>query len=133
MKRSDRMHLWINVLFLAFIPFSAALLGQYPRNQIALVFYGANLVAVGLALYLHWWYATSDHRLVDEDIDPLLVLSVRRKIFTGFFVYLLSIVLAFFSPTLSLVIYVLLPVLYILPSRIDRFWSPCRGDLYPLS
>jgi uncharacterized membrane protein len=125
-RRSDRTLLWINVLFLSVvvcIPFSAGLLGQYYNYQVALVFYGVNMVAAGLALYLLWWYATTGRRLVDSDIHPDVVRTAKVRILSGFFVYSVSIGLSFFSPTLSLLIYVLLPVLYILPSRIDRFWA----------
>ncbi len=72
-KHSDRIFLWINILFLAFvavIPFSAALLGQYHRYQIAIVFYGANMIAAGLSLYLLWWYATSKHRCGQRHRPP---------------------------------------------------------------
>ena len=56
-RRADRPLLWINILFLmcvAFIPFSAALLAKFPDQRVTLIVYGANLIVVGLVLYLHW-------------------------------------------------------------------------------
>jgi len=122
-RRADRVLLWITILFLmgvTGIPFSTALLGTYPGQQIAVVLYGANLIVIGLVLAGQWWYATSNHRLTDADLDPLLVRRAMRRILTGPLAYLLAIGLSFKSPALSLVIYALVPLLYILPGRVDR-------------
>ena len=129
-RRADRLFLWINILFLmcvAFIPFSAALLGQYPNQPIALVEYGANLVIVGTVLLIHWWYASAGHRLVDADLDPTLIRLASRRILRAPIAYLVAIALAFVSVPLSLTIYVLVPLWYILPGRIDRYWTRRPG------
>lgn len=131
-RRSDRVLLWINILFLmcvACIPFSAALLAAYPGQRVAVVFYGSNLIVIGLALYAQWWYATSGHRLTDEHLDPLLVRRAARRILTGPVAYLLAIALSFIDPTVSLVIYALVPLLYILPGRLDRHLSTRGHDV----
>jgi uncharacterized membrane protein len=81
-QRSDRVLLWINLLLLlciVFIPFPTALIGQYPGQQISVVIYGRTLVMSGLVLQLLWWYATSNYRLVDRDIDPQLVQRATRR------------------------------------------------------
>jgi uncharacterized membrane protein len=125
-RHADRTLLWINVLFLmciAFIPFSAALLGEYGQQRIALVVYGATLVVVGLVLYLHWWYGTSGNRLVDEAVTPEVNRTVTRRILTPLVIYLVAIGLSFFSVDASLILYIFVPVLYILPGRIDRHFA----------
>jgi len=125
-RRADRVLLWITILFLMCvtgIPFSTALLGTYPDQQIAVVVYGANLILIGLVLALQWWYATSGCRLTDPGLDPLLVRQAMRRILMGTAIYLLAIGLSFASPALSLAIYALVPVLYILPGRLDRHLS----------
>lgn len=124
-RRSDRVLLWINILFLlcvAFIPFSTALLGEYPQQPIAVVIYGLNLILIGLVLYAHWWYATADCRLVDHDIDPHVVRVAKQRILIAPVAYTLAILLAFVGTALSLAIYLLVPVLYILPGAVDRHW-----------
>ena len=75
-KQSDRVFLWVNILFLltiGFVPFSTSLLAIYPFSPTAVRVYGANLAATGLALYGVWWYATSQYRLVEKDLDPHIV------------------------------------------------------------
>ncbi len=128
-KRSDRLLLWINILFLmfvAFIPFSAALIGAYADQPLSVAIYGGNLVLVGAVLYLNWWYATAAHRLVDPDIDPRLVRMAARRILIAPVVYLMAIAASVVNTRLSIVLYVLVPVIYILPGRIDRHWTRRR-------
>ena len=122
-RRADRVLLWINIVFLMFvtcIPFSTGLRGAYPGQQIAVALYGGNLIAIGLVLYLQWWYATGGRRLTDPDLDPLVVRRAARRILTGPVAYLLAIGVSFVSPAVSIAIYVLVPLLYILPGRVDR-------------
>lgn len=125
-RRSDRRLLWINILFLmtiSFVPFSTALLGEYAGQQIAAVIYGANLVVVGLLLYWHWHYATYNARLVNVDIDPQVVSMVSRRILFGPAAFLLAIGVSFASVAASLAIYLLTPLIYVLPGKIDRQWQ----------
>ncbi|HLJ68549.1 MAG TPA: TMEM175 family protein [Chloroflexota bacterium] len=122
-RRADRPFIWMNILFLmciAFIPFSAALLGAYVHARIAVGIYGLNLVVVGAALYLIWWYATADHRLVDPDLAPTVVQAGGRRVLVGVVVYLLAVLLSLLSTVLSVALYIAVPILYILPGRIDR-------------
>lgn len=126
-KRSDRAFLWINILLLmcvAFIPFPAGLLGEYPGQTISLIIYASSLILTNLMLSLLWWYATSNHRLVDQDIDPHFVRIVNRRNLTAPVVYLASIGLSFLSPLASLIIFFLFPLYYIIPSHVDLHLTP---------
>jgi uncharacterized membrane protein len=126
-KRSNRPFLWINILLLmcvAFIPFPAGLLGQYPQQRISVIIYASSLILTNLMLSLLWWYATSNHRLVDQDIDAHFVRTVNRRNMTAPVVYLVSIGLSFLSPLASLIVFFLFPLYYIFPSHIDLHLTP---------
>ena len=128
-RRVDRPLLWINLLFLlwvALVPFSTALLSEYPTARIATTVYGLNLIAIGLTLALHSWYATVETRHVDADIHPGLVREALLRTLTAPAVYVVAIAVSFFRPELSLILYALVPVLYILPGRVDVHWSKHR-------
>jgi uncharacterized membrane protein len=121
-KQSDRVFLWVNILFLltiGFVPFSTSLLGLYPFSPTAVRVYGANLAATGLALYAVWWYATSRHRLVEKNLDPHIVGLAKRRIIVGPVVSLLGIGFSFLDTRISLVLYLLLIPFFIRPSHID--------------
>jgi uncharacterized membrane protein len=132
-KRSNRMFLWINILLLmcvAFIPFPAGLLGQFsfvsqsPLAKVAEIIYACNLILTNLMLSLLWWYATSHHRLVDQDIDPHFVNIVNRRNLTAPVVYAASIGLSFLNVYLSLLVFFLFPLYYIIPSHVDLHLTP---------
>lgn len=117
-KKADRGLLWINILFLmcvGVVPFSTALLGEHYREKAAVIFFGFNMILIGLSLYLHWAYATAGKRLVDDDVDPGLVSTVKHVILMGPVVYLIAIGLSFVHTTISLALFALVNLLYIIP------------------
>ncbi|HEY5040034.1 MAG TPA: hypothetical protein VIJ93_13280, partial [bacterium] len=124
-RRSNRIHHWINILYLlclAFVPFSAAVLGQYSDDPIAVILYSLNLLAAGLVLYLHFWYVLT-FKLVDPGMPLPVIRMAKFRILTGMIVYLIAIPLSFASPKACLVLFILGPLLYILPSPADRYFQ----------
>jgi uncharacterized membrane protein len=138
-RRADRTLLWLNLLFfltIAFIPFSAALIAEHTQERIAVTVYGINLILAGGMLYLIWWYATAGHRLVDKTLNPDVVRLAKIKIIQAPVVYLGAIAVSFLNPAISIAAYVLVPVLYILPSGFDRYFMHAvthhhEGDAHP--
>jgi uncharacterized membrane protein len=133
-RRSNRMLLWLNILFLlcvTFIPFPAALLSQFSNYRTAVVIYGASLAVAGLVFDLMRAYATYRHRLVDKDLHPQVIRTARRRNLTGPVIYLLGIVVCFIpfniagigSIQVCLALYVLVPVIYFLPGATDSYWA----------
>ena len=130
LKRTDRWLLWFNLLFLMLIvlvPFSTDLLGDYPKHKVAVMIYGANFIALGLALYLQWWYATSGHRLVGRDLEPEVICRGKRRMLGGIAVYSGAVLIALVHPTLSIIMYAAIPLFFIFPSRIDHHWTHSHG------
>lgn len=123
-KRMDRIGLLLNILVLmviAFIPFSAALMGVYGREQIAVVIYGITLFLAGITFELFWLYASHNYRLIDQTLDSNHIQKASLIILVAPVIYLIAVILSVFNPLWSIVIYILVPLLYILPSPIDEF------------
>jgi uncharacterized membrane protein len=107
-KGVDEVQLWLNLLVLfcvSLIPFSACLLGEHHRISTAVIIYGLNLVATGLAQNLNWWYASS-RKLMYSNIDPHLIrhLKLRRQVFISS--SLVGVVVAWFNPEAGFYLYV---------------------------
>ena len=122
-RRADRALLWLNILFLllvSFIPFPAGLLGRYFDQRLALVIYAAALGVTGLSLELVWRYAVRGRRLVDHDLDPALAREVSRKNLTAPAVAAAAAALSIVSVRAGFVLLVLVPALFLLPSRVPR-------------
>jgi len=112
-KRTDRKHLWINIIFLMFValvPFSTSLVGDYPDEPVAEVFFGCNIFILGALLLCNWAYATDHYRLVDPSLDPRLVaLGKRRGVVTPL-VAISAMGLSFINPDISAYAYLFIPV-----------------------
>lgn len=130
-RKVDRPMLWFTIFFLmliSLIPFSASLVGKYGGQPIAVAIYGIQLVIIGISVYLGWSYATRHHHLVSHSISPAIVQSVKKHILLAPIAYAIAVVLALagFS-TASLAIFVLVPLYYILPNRLDQL-LPGRNE-----
>jgi uncharacterized membrane protein len=121
-KRVDRRFLWLNILFLlliALIPFSAALLGNYGNSQISVIVYGTHLILLGIVLFVSWRYAARKKNLTNGTLSEEFIQTVERYILKGPAAYAIAIGVSFFSIPASILIYTLLPVYYILQTRLD--------------
>jgi uncharacterized membrane protein len=124
-KRANRIFAWITIfylMFIAFIPFSTALLGEYTDQQISVVIYGINIAVAGFWARVQWWYASKDHRLTDPDLEPTFVKIMSRRGTIGIVIYLIAAALSFVSIIASLVLFIVIPIYYLVPARTDKPW-----------
>ncbi len=130
-KRHDRWLLWLNILFLMFVtsmPFAAGLIIHHPDDQLALVFYALMLIGAGFALNLTWRYATQNRRLVPADLDSDLVEFVNRRQMMAPIVYIVAILVSFLSVSVAKWLFIVVPLLYIVPSPLDQFHHKQLAD-----
>jgi uncharacterized membrane protein len=101
----DRILLYLNFLFLmvvAFVPFPTSLLGEYGDHQLPVAIYAATLAVGRLLLTAIHWYSTRNDRLLDEPQDPATVRFFLIRGLTIPTIFLLSIVIAFFSVSVAI-------------------------------
>lgn len=123
-RRSNRAILWINLIFLltiSFLPFVVALVGTYGPMRVSCVLYGATLVAALTCLLIQWLYATGPGRLVDDSLPREVYAGLRNRVLMGMVGYGGGLLLAPFAPRASLTCYAATPLLYLLPTRFDRY------------
>ena len=124
-KRTDRTFIWLNNIFLLFVgllPLTTALLGHHPFEQVTIVAYGLNLLAVQVFMFLTLWYATFHHHLVEAGLNDHFIWLGQRRILMGPGFSTAAILVSFLNPVLSLATFMLYPAFFILPGRIDRLW-----------
>jgi uncharacterized membrane protein len=123
-RRSSRALLWINLSFLLVIsslPFFVGLVGTYSYTHIACVLYGAVSLLAMAILLIQWRYAAGPtRRLVDHDVPPSVLAGLRNRVVMGMVGYGTGALLGVFVPFASLIVYVVTPLLYLLPARFDR-------------
>lgn len=109
----DTTLLWLNFLFLmaiSFLPFPTSLLGEYSEEQLSVVIYAATAALASLLLVSISWYATTEHRLVDSELDDEVE---RTRLVQGLavsVVFVLSIGISFFSPAAAMYSWLLLAI-----------------------
>jgi uncharacterized membrane protein len=113
-QRTDRNLTWIHLAFLggiALMPFWTALLNEFITYRLALVFYWANLVLLGTALFASWRYAQRAGLLVEEvAADPLVVSAIERRIIVAQTLYAVAVALCVINTYVSIAILVLLQI-----------------------
>jgi uncharacterized membrane protein len=97
----DRTLLYLNFLFLmvvAFVPFPTSLLGEYGDHQLPVAIYAATLGVGRLLLTaIHWYSTRRGDQLLGEAQDPATVRFFLIRGLTIPAIFLLSIVISFFS------------------------------------
>jgi uncharacterized membrane protein len=121
----DRPALWMNIVFFMFVclvPFSTRMVGRYSGQEIALLLYGSNLLAISLVLLAHWRYAWRAG-LLDPSTGTETKRKVSRQILIGASVFAAGMGMAFVQPSWSLFVFLLVPVLHILPGPVHLHWT----------
>jgi uncharacterized membrane protein len=118
-KRTNRFHLWVNLLILMFVvlmPFSTSLTGDYGGRTTSSAFFSANMIILALLFLVNWIYATGNHRLVSHDMAAESVRKGTHRSVLFVLVSLLAFLLSFFNPHWSSLTYLLIPLINSLKS-----------------
>jgi len=121
--KTDRGLLWLNSLFLFFlasVPFPTALLGDFPRQRVAVVAYGAVMALAGLSFSSMRFYAFYIGKLTIPGIDRTLLKRAMLKSALNPTLHVIAVALAWVNTTASLVLYVAIPLLFFIPTRLER-------------
>jgi uncharacterized membrane protein len=119
----DRTYCWLNIAFLlvtCVVPFSANLLVQFPDEKLVIYFYAGNLILSQLTQWATISYATRNNLNNPDDAD-LAYKFVLRRILIAPICYISGIFIASWSIPIAFFVMILPPVLYIFPSKLDKF------------
>ncbi len=119
LSQSDRHLTWIHIAFLAFVtvmPFSTSLLAEFIEFRLALLLYWANILLLGLILYVSWRYAARAG-LVESDSDEVRC-AIERRILIAQSLYAFGAFLCVFNTYWSIGFIVLVQLNYGIAPRI---------------
>ena len=120
LERCDRHLAWIHLAFLcavSVLPFSTRLLAEFISMRTALLVYWANILALGMVLYMSWKYAASAG-LVKSDLPAEAGKAIERRIIGAQSLYALGAALCIFDPYWSIGFIVLLQLNFAIAPRI---------------
>jgi uncharacterized membrane protein len=118
----DRLFLLLNVgllLCVAFFPFPTRLVTEHFRSEgarAAALVYGITATAAAVFFNAIWLYASVGARLLRDDHDPRMVKGITRSYLPGPWIYLAATLVAFVSPTASVILFGAIAVFYVLES-----------------
>ena len=122
-RKSDRGLLWFNNLFLlwlAFIPFPTGLMGDYPSQRVAVMSYGVAVGVTGLSFSWMRYYAFFIGKLTHEGIDQGLLKGAMIKSALNPLLHFIAVLLALTSTKLAISFYLLIPVLFFIPAKLEK-------------
>ena len=113
---------WLNILYLLFValvPFTTSLLGEHLLQKTPAIIYGIQLLIIFFMGFVIWIYATR-RKLYDSEIDPALIVGGRKMGYLYFAILISAIIIAFFVPLLSIIIYGAFVLVFILITGFGR-------------
>ena len=122
--RTDRRFLFANIgllMCIAFVPFPTRLVAEHIRGdgaQDAALVYGFTMVATAVMFSVTWFYASLGGRLLRADADTAVVSGISRSYLPGPWIYLAAALVAFASPTTSVVLFMAIALFYVVESAI---------------
>jgi uncharacterized membrane protein len=120
-RRADRVLLWLNIFFFMFVsllPFSTSVLNTFTQTQVAPLFFGANITIIGWILFFQWLYASSRDGMLATFVTSEYRAVVNFRMLTVPVATTLTMLIAFWSVQISLLIYLALLPLYMLPGKV---------------
>jgi uncharacterized membrane protein len=99
--RDDAVLVWLNLLmlmFVAFLPFPTAVLGQHAGSPAAAVLYASSVILTSIASAAYWWYASGRGNLLRPDAGRAQVRALRARSLSGPVFFALTLPIAVFAP-----------------------------------
>ncbi len=122
-KRVDPTLVWINIfimMFIALVPFSTAMAGDYRDAQISAIVMETNILILGIIFYIHWSYATTHPQLLHKPLAKDEINLGKDIYVIIILISLAAIGLSFISPPFSVSLYILMPFCFAARHRIKR-------------
>ena len=110
----------ITLFILAFtvlMPFTTNVSGDYSGVQVAVDLFHANLLILGVLFLIHWGYLVNNPGLTSVEISKQDAVNGMRLAMVTPFVSFLGLVCSFASPSLSMAIYLLIPLVFFIIRR----------------
>jgi uncharacterized membrane protein len=108
------------LFFVSFLPFPSALLGEYTSVQLIVIIYSSNITLLSGSLFILWYYASRNFRLIKKDTDPQMIKKIKRYNIIGPLGFLISIPFSIISVFGAFIIWWITPVVGVIYRRISQ-------------
>jgi len=122
--KTNRYFIFLGVLFymvVCFVPFSTRFLAANTLEWYAILFYGLNLSLCNLTLYAQWQYGIHRPTLHAREIPDEIKKEAKKLFLLSPVVYTIAIIFSFYFPMVSIIIFVVTPIVYLIPNVLDKY------------
>ena len=122
--KTNRYFIFLGVLFylvVCLVPFSTSFLAKNTLQWYAIMIYGINLSLCNLTLYAQWSYGINRESLLHREIPDEVRKEATFLFLLSPVVYAIAVGISFFFPIVSIVIFVVTPIVYLIPSKLDKY------------
>ncbi|OGI56999.1 hypothetical protein A3B85_02120 [Candidatus Nomurabacteria bacterium RIFCSPHIGHO2_02_FULL_37_13] len=109
-KNIDLMLTNINALFfmlISLVPFSASILGQFNKNELAIIIFGIHIILIGLTLYWMRRYVLYSEHIQNPEINRREIRGSTIRTLVPVFFAIIAIPLSFLSVKISVSLFTL--------------------------
>ncbi|MEP6903149.1 MAG: TMEM175 family protein [Actinomycetota bacterium] len=117
-KNINNAVFWLNanlLLWVSFIPFPTALMGDYPNNKLAVSFFGLSSLMMGIAFTIFRVYMWKNPEITIDFTKEELWQEVRNVLLFGPLLYILGAATAWIHPYIAFAFYALVTIYFIFP------------------
>ena len=122
--KTNRYFIFLGVLFymmICLVPFTTKFLAQNTFTWYGILLYGVNLSLCNLTLFAQWLYGIKRPSLMERELPAEVRKEARILFLLSPVVYTVAIIISFFLPQVSIIIYIITPILYLLPNKLDKY------------
>ncbi len=122
--KTNRHFIFLGVIFymmICLVPFSTRFLAENKLQWGTILVYGLNLSFCNLALYAQWSYAIHRKDFLDRELPHKVKMAAKISFLISPFIYAIAIVFSFWLPQLSIIFFIITPLLYLLPNELDKY------------
>ena len=122
--KTNRHFIYLGVLFymmICLVPFSTSFLAENSLQWGTILVYGLNLSFCNLSLYAQWCYGIKREGFLERELPAEVKKEARFLFLISPAVYAVAIIISLWLPVVSIIIFIITPILYLLPNKLDKY------------
>jgi uncharacterized membrane protein len=122
--KTNRHFIFLGVLFymmVCLVPFSTRFLAENDLQWGTILVYGLNLSLCNLTLYTQWCYALSRKNFLEKELPQEVKTAAKISFLISPLVYTVAIIVSFWLPEVSIIFFIVTPLLYLIPNKLDKY------------
>ncbi len=121
---TNRYFIFLGISFymmICLVPVSTRFLAENHLQWGTIFVYGLNLSLCNLTLYAQWMYGIHHKGLLERELPPVVKKEAKFLFLISPVVYAVAIIVSVWLPFISLIIFIITPLIYLIPNKLDKY------------